>query len=749
MDGVPVNFASELPKREDGSYDRTPLNNAVGQLAKIIWEVGGFRFKLRRTHWDRLKFIYVCCQDNCHAVDSVAKGKQDHPRMERFECHSQLVFKPSLTQRTLEITMCHRHHTSYVDLHLSSDVVAFIQERTASSTPAEIYRELQVSRPARWEDATPSQVYYQWQLANSSVWRRDPDPFNSAQYLLSERPGFITDVFIDANVRALAFYISDSINTLARDSRELAMDSTFGTNNGGLSLFSVLAEVHGTGAPLAYCFVEVFKDNSKGVRRAEPGSMIGVLAQFLQKLRALGLDPAFFGTDKDLSEIFAVRQTWPNATIQLCYWHARRAIRTKLSASQETNTQNEYKPLEAQSVIPDLEICWGSMPIRRPDGNHRYGGCACPSREQFTNFNAKGRMESKSSERETVVNIFSNHFNAHPLISDHNGTYRRSEQIHRDCAREMYSWCRTRNYFRLWAYLWVNWYQPSQWALWARSANETEIPVLKTTMILESHWRKIKHDYLHRFNRPRIDLVVWILLTRSIPDSLARMHALLKQDHRRAIASWRKAFKREWKKLASRTVDDFRRYHTDPAQWSCGCPYFLNSRFLICKHIVSCYEPVTDPINFYRGIQRQRVPPFWTHPSLTLRPEYRPTEVQSSTPANGGADSDKDIDPEAVNEELVSDSEEDIDPAVNDDESASDSGDSDDEIDKFFSDMHCFVKLMENQRSKGNRPFLKRAIARSRPMQTLVKESAIVENRRTMIKTWDNQWEHPATMYLQ
>jgi hypothetical protein len=70
-------------------------------------------------------------------------------------------------------------------------------------------------------------------------------------------------LLIDANVRALAFYISDSINTLARDSRELAMDSTFGTNNGGLSLFSVLAEVDGTGAPLAYCFVEIFKSNSK------------------------------------------------------------------------------------------------------------------------------------------------------------------------------------------------------------------------------------------------------------------------------------------------------------------------------------------------------------------------------------------------------------------------------------------------------------------------------------------------------
>jgi hypothetical protein len=49
--------------------------------------------------------------------------------------------------------------------------------------------------------------------------------------------------------------------------------------------------------------------------------------------------------------------------------------------------------------------------------------------------------------------------------------------------------------------------------------------VLKTTMIVESHWRKLKHDYLHKFNnRPQIDLVVWVL---HIPGSLVRMRALL------------------------------------------------------------------------------------------------------------------------------------------------------------------------------------------------------------------------------
>ncbi|KAK9245725.1 hypothetical protein V1506DRAFT_458451 [Lipomyces tetrasporus] len=142
---------------------------------------------------------------------------------------------------------------------------------------------------------------------------------------------------------------------------------------------------------------------------------------------------------------------------------------------------------------------------------------------------------TKANEQETVLDIFSRHYNSHPLIPDRNGSYRSAEHIHRRCADEMYYWCRSRDYFRLWAYLWVNWYQPSQWALWARSVNETEIPVLKTTMIVESHWRKIKHDCLHCFNRPRIDLVVWVLLSRAIPDALTRMRALL-QDHDRRHA---------------------------------------------------------------------------------------------------------------------------------------------------------------------------------------------------------------------
>jgi MULE transposase domain len=327
-------------------------------------------------------------------------------------------------------------------------------------------------------------------------------------------------------MRALAFYISDSVNTLASCAKELAMDATYGTNNTGMQLFAVLAEVDGTGIPLAYCFIDVFNDDSHGTRRADPGATTALLNQFLRPLRDAGFNPTFFGTDKDLSEIAAVGQVWPNTSIQLCYWHARRAIRTKLTALRQTNTQGEYNPLDAQKLIPGLEICWGLIPTRRPNRDHRYGRCDCPSR--LTNIVPQGRIETASGEEQDIVlNMFSQHYNSHPLIPDQHRTYRSPERIHRACAEEMYHWCKSRNYFRLWAYLWVNWYQPSQWKLWARSADDKEIPILKTTMIVESHWRKIKHDYLYRFNRPRIDLVIWILLSRLIPSALTRLHALL------------------------------------------------------------------------------------------------------------------------------------------------------------------------------------------------------------------------------
>jgi hypothetical protein len=54
-------------------------------------------------------------------------------------------------------------------------------------------------------------------------------------------------------------------------------------------------------------------------------------------------------------------------------------------------------------------------------------------------FDEKGRIEtSTADERNIVLNIFSCHYNMHPLIPDHNGIYQSAEAIHRECINEIY-----------------------------------------------------------------------------------------------------------------------------------------------------------------------------------------------------------------------------------------------------------------------------------------------------------------------
>ncbi|KAH8832267.1 hypothetical protein DL96DRAFT_1458473, partial [Flagelloscypha sp. PMI_526] len=110
----------------------------------------------------------------------------------------------------------------------------------------------------------------------------------------------------------------------------------------------------------------------------------------------------------------------------------------------------------------------------------------------------------------------------------------------------VYEFCVRYDLKETWAYLWENWYQKGRWELWARSCCE-EIPVLRTTMINESHWRLIKRDYLHHFHSPRIDLLAWILVKKLAPKYYDQLQERLNGDGRnRNPATWRREFKRQW-----------------------------------------------------------------------------------------------------------------------------------------------------------------------------------------------------------
>jgi hypothetical protein len=85
--------------------------------------------------------------------------------------------------------------------------------------------------------------------------------------------------------------------------------------------------------------------------------------------------------------------------------------------------------------------------------------------------------------RDTIINMMERHYCAHPSIPGYSPPD--AKLIKKWAVQRMYDFCSKHNLPEVWVYLWENWYRKGRWELWARCAHKV-IPVLKTTMILES-----------------------------------------------------------------------------------------------------------------------------------------------------------------------------------------------------------------------------------------------------------------------
>ncbi|KAJ7852750.1 hypothetical protein B0H13DRAFT_2581548 [Mycena leptocephala] len=155
--------------------------------------------------------------------------------------------------------------------------------------------------------------------------------------------------------------------------------------------------------------------------------------------------------------------------------------------------------------------------------------------------------------REPIVNMMEKHFCAHPLLPGY--AHPSAEGIKRWAVTQMYKFCVEHGLQEVRDYLWENWYRSSRWELWARSIHE-EIPVLKTTMILESQsLAPYQAQFLHHFHMPRCDLLAWILVVKLAPTYYRKLDRLLTHTGRYCeLPAWRKTFKREWRKLEKKPI---------------------------------------------------------------------------------------------------------------------------------------------------------------------------------------------------
>ncbi|KDR65421.1 hypothetical protein GALMADRAFT_81886, partial [Galerina marginata CBS 339.88] len=152
--------------------------------------------------------------------------------------------------------------------------------------------------------------------------------------------------------------------------------------------------------------------------------------------------------------------------------------------------------------------------------------------------------------RATIVSKFRTHFHQHPAIpfDDEEGTYFSAEEIHYGAVLDMYQYCFAKDLSQVWAYMWNRWYTPKQWSLWARSACDS-ISRLKTTMVVENLWKHIKRRDLAQFNRPRLDLVTYLVISSVLPRVQLTLNEVLERrriGRAKALAPWQTTFKRQW-----------------------------------------------------------------------------------------------------------------------------------------------------------------------------------------------------------
>ncbi|ORX58894.1 hypothetical protein DM01DRAFT_1208795 [Hesseltinella vesiculosa] len=202
-------------------------------------------------------------------------------------------------------------------------------------------------------------------------------------------------------------------------------------------------------------------------------------------------------------------------------------------------------------------------------------------------------MLCNSTTRKQMTGMVGKHYDLHHkfpvLLQNEDGTSRFSstfspQQIHQAVVYQIYQFCRDKNLVFVWVYLYSNWYTINEWNTWARSTRDA-FPSAKTTMMVESHWRVLKRVDLLNHNRP--DYLVFKIISKTCAKKIRQFNE--KIARRVTTPSWENDFRSEWATLASRelTDDGESLYEVDTARWVCGCPYFVHSRFLLCKHLVS------------------------------------------------------------------------------------------------------------------------------------------------------------------
>ncbi|KAJ7220474.1 hypothetical protein GGX14DRAFT_674827 [Mycena pura] len=502
----------------------------VQMVVTELWSISGYRFtvkdhkKLKSGHRTRL----WCSQDEARKKKSKALQNpdirnRDHLGMKRFSCGSKLSVSCRARrndERTYDVIVQLKHagkHISYEDVSMPPEALDMVRDNVQWLTPVAMVTKVQATFPS----VTSAQIHRAWMEMSQPFWCFDKDQLLSTKKLLEEHT----------------------------DDSDGDVDNT---NSKHLELYSIMGEQDGAGFPLSYLLLSTASSIDQGKRT----QALTAWAKCLWD--TYGIDAKFTHVDKDMAEIKMLKDVW-DAKISLCWWHLRQSVRRRARAHAEFSfidvafipaeqaDGGEYEggiPETVTPVVPasrpqTITMANGlviRIPARPPPASaspNTAAAAASTTRSETERTPEDPRADLgrvltsiEGTEKKTrctfcppryhdaIVNMMEKHYCAHPLLPGYAPP--NPDGIKCWAVSQMYKFCVDHGLREVWAYLWENWYRRSRWELWARSVNP-EIPVLKTTMILESHWRCIKHDFLHHFHMPRCDLLAWILIVKLAP----------------------------------------------------------------------------------------------------------------------------------------------------------------------------------------------------------------------------------------
>ncbi|CAG8449799.1 23330_t:CDS:2 [Gigaspora rosea] len=369
---------------------------------------------------------------------------------------------------------------------------------------------------------TPKQIYYWCSIFNQQFFKLDENPFTSMRRFLDNPNNNAKFCYEWNNKSDTAVGFITPLLTELLPVSSIHCNATYKTAKGQFELYGIISSVHGAGFPVAYLML----NTTNASDNAQTGLRTKALTSFLSSLCNKGLQPWHFYTDKDFAQINAAKEIWPNINIQLCLWYVEKAIKEKIKSSKKIK-QTQYLPSEA---VKEFKL------------------------------------------RDEVVSLIKKHFNMHQKIPVNAARlFLTADKIHISAVHEMYEFCFRNRLVLLWAYLWSKWYKITWWTLWAQSA-QTIIPIRKTNMLIESHWKvgkkremkKGKGEVKEKKKKvecvsgrssfsPRLDYVVWIISIRLLPDQLVRLYQMC---HGCITPSWFDDFKKDWNRLATTPIDD-------------------------------------------------------------------------------------------------------------------------------------------------------------------------------------------------